>query len=763
MQPNQRPNNYIQYNPTQTGSVDGIMQGPLSNPQLESLEPDAHGPPPAAEVVVVYKRQTWQKIVMVVGFCILLALIISALTFIFIRRSRRAAPVHLGSFETVRLPLGLVAKSDATPLSAPTVSINGQLVVNKSVVITPSIRPATPTSGEIYYDQDANQLLLYNGTDFVNLGSSIQTTTNVTNILGGTTTIVAGPGGGTQLVATNGTPGALPKFTGAQSIGPSIVTDNGNSVSIGGNVNLVTPAAGPLPDLQVWPDNPTPVDEVASPDPVAVEVGVKIHADVSGLVKGVRFYKGTTNVGVHTGHLWNTSGNLLASVTFTNETATGWQEARFATPVAISAETTYIVSYHAPVGHYAFDNNYFSLNDHSNDVLHASRDGEDGANGVFRYGATPVFPSTGFNGANYWVDVVFQPNPPPSRYQVNGAQLSSTDLANNGDLAKRGASQVFTGNNTFRSSVSSGVAFSVQDSNGLPLFQADAQTDRLYVGPTLGDAGGVILVLGNRTVGGDPAGAEGAIYYNRERHMFRCYRGAVWGACADLEVESGFSMYDEFMGGQVAGFGTDGIIGSLGWNTQAIGANGSISFNPTTPAPSADRPGVLALQTPGVANQGTTLMLGSASAPSTLIQTGNTVKTSVALGAATGQVARIGLHTQTSGTAQPVSGVWWEANPVTDARWRFCYGNGTTATCAPSSVNIVADAWVRLEIRVLATGAGTSVVDFGLNGTFYTVSNVTVDTTSRLSPAYSCFTTVATAQNCYWDYFQFRGGTSVDR
>jgi len=33
------------------------------------------------------------------------------------------------------------------------------------------------------------------------------------------------------------------------------------------------------------------------------------------------------------GNLWTTSGTLLATATFSNETASGWQEVTFATPV----------------------------------------------------------------------------------------------------------------------------------------------------------------------------------------------------------------------------------------------------------------------------------------------------------------------------------------------------------------------------------------------------------------------------------------------
>ena len=77
------------------------------------------------------------------------------------------------------------------------------------------------------------------------------------------------------------------------------------------------------------------------------------------------------------------TGTLLATVTFTGETASGWQQANFATPVAITANTTYVVSYHAPNGHYTGDDAYFRAAGVDRPPLHALRDGVDGANGVY--------------------------------------------------------------------------------------------------------------------------------------------------------------------------------------------------------------------------------------------------------------------------------------------------------------------------------------------------------------------------------------------
>ena len=86
-----------------------------------------------------------------------------------------------------------------------------------------------------------------------------------------------------------------------------------------------------------------------------MNVGVHFSSDIAGYISGIRFYKGSGNNGTHVGYLWTTTGTLLASVTFTDESASGWQEADFSTPVAITPGTTYVASYYAPDGDYSDD------------------------------------------------------------------------------------------------------------------------------------------------------------------------------------------------------------------------------------------------------------------------------------------------------------------------------------------------------------------------------------------------------------------------
>jgi hypothetical protein len=141
-------------------------------------------------------------------------------------------------------------------------------------------------------------------------------------------------------------------------------------------------------------------------------LGVKFTADRNGLISGIRFYKAAGNTGTHVGNLWTASGTRLATATFTGETASGWQEVRFATPVPIAANTTYVASYHTNTGHYARDLDYFAIAGYDNAPLHALASGPSGGNGVFAYSSSSSFPSDMALWANYWVDVVFSAGTP---------------------------------------------------------------------------------------------------------------------------------------------------------------------------------------------------------------------------------------------------------------------------------------------------------------------------------------------------------------
>ncbi|MBH8563571.1 DUF4082 domain-containing protein [Nostoc sp. CENA67] len=159
----------------------------------------------------------------------------------------------------------------------------------------------------------------------------------------------------------------------------------------------------------IWNNSVTPT-VVADPDNAAIEVGVKFRSDVKGKITGIRFYKSATNTGTHVGTLWSSTGTQLKRATFSNETASGWQQVNFATPQTITANTTYVASYHTNVGHYSVDEGYFANAGVDNPPLHALANGVSGSNGVYKYSSTATFPNNTYQSSNYWVDIVFAPN-----------------------------------------------------------------------------------------------------------------------------------------------------------------------------------------------------------------------------------------------------------------------------------------------------------------------------------------------------------------
>jgi hypothetical protein len=202
-------------------------------------------------------------------------------------------------------------------------------------------------------------------------------------------------------VFLNGTPATPNEFR---------ITRDGVKVRVGtlySNVEVSYSTGGCTSDCTIWPSAAVPGEADYGPDS-AIEVGVKFRADVDGSITGIRFYKAGTNTGTHIGNLWSASGQLLATATFVNETGSGWQQVNFSTPVAITANTVYIASYHTNVGHFAFDQYYFASDGVDSPPLHALQDGVSGPNGVYAYGASQ-FPTQVYHTTNYWVDVVFDP------------------------------------------------------------------------------------------------------------------------------------------------------------------------------------------------------------------------------------------------------------------------------------------------------------------------------------------------------------------
>jgi hypothetical protein len=194
----------------------------------------------------------------------------------------------------------------------------------------------------------------------------------------------------------------------------------------------------------IWPSTATPAVVDVGPG-LSVELGVSFRADANGSITAIRFYKSAANTGLHVGHLWSSSGALLAAVTFTNETASGWQQANLSAPVAITANSVYVASYHVNGGHWSANWGYFASGGVNNPPLHAPQNAGGTPNGRFAPGSTSQFPTYTYQSANYWVDVVFS-SASPSALQVTTSKLSGgvVGLAYSATIAATGGVPPYT-------------------------------------------------------------------------------------------------------------------------------------------------------------------------------------------------------------------------------------------------------------------------------------------------------------------------------
>jgi lysophospholipase L1-like esterase len=184
----------------------------------------------------------------------------------------------------------------------------------------------------------------------------------------------------------------------------------------------------------IWSSSDQPAQQQAGTTTPA-EVGVKFRTERDGFIAGVRFYKGAANTGTHVGSLWTATGTQLASATFTDETASGWQQVLFAQPVPVQAHTLYVASYFAPVGQYAADVGYLRDREIVHSPLRLPSQGAIDGNGVINSGGPGLPPSPSpQHDTNYWVDVVFAttaatPPAAPATLTATAVSTSQVDLS----------------------------------------------------------------------------------------------------------------------------------------------------------------------------------------------------------------------------------------------------------------------------------------------------------------------------------------------
>ncbi|MGA2455563.1 MAG: DUF4082 domain-containing protein [Solirubrobacteraceae bacterium] len=281
----------------------------------------------------------------------------------------------------------------------------------QSNAVTPSALapPSAPTNVTA---SAASKQALVNWAASTNNGGSAITSYTVTPYIGASaqTPVETGP------TATSAT---VKNLTNGTSYTFAVAANN----AVGASPSSASAALTPQDTIFEFA-TPATVD---SGDASATNAGVKFTSELSGNVTGIRFYKAAANTGTHVGSLWSASGTLLAQATFTSETATGWQQVNFSTPVAITANTTYVASYLAPKGHYSDTSSGFATSAANNPPLSALAN-TTSVNGVYAYSSKSTFPTSTYKATNYWVDVDFEPTPAPGQV-TNVSATAGNDSA----------------------------------------------------------------------------------------------------------------------------------------------------------------------------------------------------------------------------------------------------------------------------------------------------------------------------------------------
>jgi len=146
-------------------------------------------------------------------------------------------------------------------------TINGELKINKGLVLAPGSLPANPQTGQIYLNSDDHKIYYYNGTTFIDLatsdslslisGTGIAVTgqtirnTGVISVTGTpgqinvssangdiTLSLVAQPASSGVALGASHTSGSLAMFDSNSAVTDSILSQSGTAVTLGGSLNV---------------------------------------------------------------------------------------------------------------------------------------------------------------------------------------------------------------------------------------------------------------------------------------------------------------------------------------------------------------------------------------------------------------------------------------------------------------------------------------------------------------------------------------------
>jgi hypothetical protein len=166
-----------QSGPAATGTVNAVMhlEDKMST---ETLEPSSFGREPQPSTPSTRERFMpfhFNKLAFLATGLALLAIIVIGGGSLFLTAKHNTASSKTGApkpgdFAVSSLPLSDVkANQQLLVGQANQITINGQLQLNDTLVLSPTTEPTSPVTGQVYFDQTAKAPFYYDGTRFVSL------------------------------------------------------------------------------------------------------------------------------------------------------------------------------------------------------------------------------------------------------------------------------------------------------------------------------------------------------------------------------------------------------------------------------------------------------------------------------------------------------------------------------------------------------------------------------------------------------------------
>lgn len=347
---------------------------------------------------------------------------------IFFRSNDKGKQLSAGEYSVGNVPIGQLTQSNLEVGRADSLTVNGELKLDRGLVLAESSLPLNPQLGQIYLNSEDKRIYYYNGTEFVDLATSDstrltagagialndQTVTNtgVTSIQG-----VAGQ------ITVNQTTGDV--TVGLPNLPSGQLLLGGGTGALGSVANgqaghcLLANGSGAAPSFQACPN-----------------AGINGSGTAGSLAKFSSSGVITDSILSESGSTATVAGSLVVN------TAAGGNVALLNSPQTFTGV------------------NLFKPASNSINALHVQNSA---SATVFSVDTVNGRVGVGGAGPGYTLDVQGGDINVSGMYRVNGSQISSANLSNDANLAKINGANVFSAANTFGSSVA------IQGANSLTL------------------------------------------------------------------------------------------------------------------------------------------------------------------------------------------------------------------------------------------------------------------------------------------------------